>query len=316
MAKSNYVPSGARIKVIGLGGSGCNAVTRMVREQLRGVEFIAMNTDAQHLGVTEAAQRIQIGEKLTRGLGAGGDHETGRRAAEESRDAIKEVVVGADMIFVTAGMGGGTGTGSAPIVAEMAKHDHKTSVDGAFKLADEVLHHGVQAIAEVITVPGLINLDFADVRTVMKDAGPAWMSVGRGTGQNRATEAAKQALASPLLDVSVQGAKGVLFNIAGSSSLTLFEVNIAAEVIRKAVDPEANVIFGVVLDPSMGNDIRLTLIATGFATKEAMTNASREKEINRLLKSIEDEELDIPSYLRHHNSFPTHKPQPLKVTRN
>ncbi|HEY98003.1 MAG TPA: cell division protein FtsZ [Dehalococcoidia bacterium] len=366
MAKSNYVPSGARIKVIGLGGSGCNAVTRMVREQLRGVEFIAMNTDAQHLGVTEAAQRIQIGEKLTRGLGAGGDHETGRRAAEESRDAIKEVVVGADMIFVTAGMGGGTGTGSAPIVAEMAKQtgaltiavvtkpfgfegthrnqvaeegitslmdkvdtliiipndrlldlcDHKTSVDGAFKLADEVLHHGVQAIAEVITVPGLINLDFADVRTVMKDAGPAWMSVGRGTGQNRATEAAKQALASPLLDVSVQGAKGVLFNIAGSSSLTLFEVNIAAEVIRKAVDPEANVIFGVVLDPSMGNDIRLTLIATGFATKEAMTNASREKEINRLLKSIEDEELDIPSYLRHHNSFPTHKPQPLKVTRN
>lgn len=366
MAKSSYVPSGAKIKVIGLGGSGCNAVTRMVREQLRGVEFIAMNTDAQHLEVTEAMQRIQLGEKLTRGLGAGGDHNTGRRAAEESRDAIREAVVGADMIFVTAGMGGGTGTGSAPVVAELSKQtgaltiavvtkpfsfegthrnkvaeeginnlidkvdtliiipndrlldlcDHKTSVDGAFKLADEVLHHGVQAIAEVITVPGLINLDFADVRTIMKDAGPAWMSVGRGSGQNRAAEAAKQALASPLLDVSVQGAKGALFNITGGSSLTLFEVNAAAEVIRKAVDPQANVIFGVVLDSHTGNDVRLTLIATGFATKEALAGTSREKELARVLKGMEEEELDVPSYLRQRHVFPTHRPQPMKLARN
>jgi cell division protein FtsZ len=338
----------------------------MVREQLRGVEFIAMNTDAQHLEITEAMQRIQLGEKLTHGLGAGGDHNTGRRAAEESRDAIREAVVGADMIFVTAGMGGGTGTGSASIVAEISKQtgaltiavvtkpfgfegthrnkvaeegitsliekvdtliiipndrlldlcERKTSVDSAFKLADEVLHHGVQAIAEVITMPGLINLDFADVRTIMKDAGPAWMSVGRGTGQNRAAEAARQALASPLLDVSVQGAKGVLFNITGGSSLTLFEVNAAAEVIRQAVDPQANVIFGVVLDPNTGNDVRLTLIATGFATKEALAGVSRVKELARILKGMEEEELDVPSYLRQRHALPAHRPQPAKLTRN
>lgn len=354
MAKTSYVPSGARIKVIGLGGAGCNAVTRMVREQIRGVEFIAMNTDSQHLAVTEAAVRIQLGERITRGLGAGGDHIMGRKAADESRDEIKQALAGADMIFITAGMGGGTGTGSAPLVAELSKQggaltiavvtkpfsfegnhrnrvaeegimdlidkvdtlviipndrlldlcDQKTGVDGAFKMADEVLHHGVQAIAEVVTVPGLINLDFADIRTVMKDAGPAWMSIGRGSGQNRAVDAAKQALASPLLDVSIEGAKGVLFNIAGSSSLSLFEVNHAAEVIRQSVDPDANVIFGVVLDPNMGNEIRLTLIATGFTTKEALTGASREKELTRLLKGLKSEELDIPSFLRQRQFLP------------
>jgi cell division protein FtsZ len=325
----------------------------MVREQLHGVELIAMNTDAQHLEITEAMQRVQIGEKLTRGLGAGGDHTIGRRAAEESRDIIREAVDGADMVFVTAGMGGGTGTGSVGVVAEMAKQtgaltiavvtrpfgfegahrsqtaesginalmdkvdtliiipndrllelcDQKTGIDGAFKLADEVLYHGVQAIAEVITVPGLINLDFADVRTIMKDAGPAWMSIGRGTGQNRATEAARQALSSPLLDVSMQGSKGVLFNISGSN-LTLYEVNNAAEVIRQAVDPQANVIFGVVLDDNMGDNVRLTLIATGFVTREAMAGATKEKELARLLKGIEDDELDMPSYLRQRNLFP------------
>jgi cell division protein FtsZ len=250
-------------------------------------------------------------------------------------------------------MGGGTGTGSAAVVAEQAKQtgaltiavvtkpftfegthrnktaeegitdlmehvdtliiipndrlldlcDQKTSVDGAFRLADEVLHHGVQAIAEVITVPGLINLDFADVRTIMKDAGPAWMSIGRGTGQNRATDAARQALASPLLDVSMQGAKGVLFNISGAN-LTLYEVNNAAEVIRKAVDPNANVIFGVVMDPNLGNDVRLTLIATGFVSREAMASANKEKELARLLKGIEDDELDMPSYMRQRKVFP------------
>jgi cell division protein FtsZ len=328
----------------------------MVREQLHGVEFIAMNTDAQHLEITEAMQRIQLGEKTTRGLGAGGDHNIGHRAAEESRDLIREAVSGADMIFITAGMGGGTGTGSAPVVAEMAKQtgaltiavvtkpfsfegthrdktamdginslmdhvdtliiipndrlldlcDQKMSVDGAFRMADEVLHHGVQAIAEVITVPGLINLDFADVKTIMKDAGPAWMSIGRGTGQNRAIDAAKQALASPLLDVSMQGAKKVLFNVSGAN-LTLYEVNNAAEVIRQAVDPEANVIFGVVLDANLGNDVRLTLIATGFVTREAMNADRNEKELARLLKGIEDDELDMPSYLRQRKTFPTQK---------
>jgi cell division protein FtsZ len=353
MARTGYIPNGARIKVIGLGGSGCNAITRMVREELHGVEFIAMNTDAQHLEVTEAMVRLQLGEKLTRGLGAGGDHTIGRKAAEESRDAIREAVTGADMIFITAGMGGGTGTGSAPVVAELAKQtgaltiavvtkpfsfegthrnktaeegineliskvdtliiipndrlldlcDQKTSVDGAFRMADMVLHHGVQAIAEVITVPGLINLDFADIRTIMKDAGPAWMSIGHGAGQNRAVEAAKQALASPLLDVSMQGAKGVLFNISGSSSLTLYEVNNAAEVIRQAVDPQANVIFGVVLDSNIGNEVRLTLIATGFATKDAMVGAAREKELTQILQGIKDDELDLPSYLRQNHAY-------------
>jgi cell division protein FtsZ len=357
MARSTSVNSGAKIKVIGLGGSGCNAITRMVREQLHGVEFIAMNTDAQHLEITEAMQRIQIGEKLTRGMGAGGDHNIGHKAAEESRDLIRDAVSGADMIFITAGMGGGTGTGSATVVAEMAKQtgaltiavvtkpfsfegthrnktaedginalmdhvdtliiipndrlldlcDQKMSVDGAFSMADEVLHHGVQAIAEVITVPGLINLDFADVKTIMKDAGPAWMSIGRGTGQNRAIDAAKQALASPLLDVSMQGAKRVLFNVSGAN-LTLYEVNNAAEVIRQAVDPNANVIFGVVLDANMGNDVRLTLIATGFVTRDAINSANNEKELARLLKGIEDDELDMPSYLRQRKTFPTQKP--------
>jgi cell division protein FtsZ len=350
MAKTSYVPSGANIKVIGLGGAGCNAITRMVREQIRGVEFIGMNTDAQALAITEAAVRIQLGERSTRGLGAGGDHVLGQKAAEESLDEIRQAVAGADMAFITAGMGGGTGTGSAPIVAQIVKQsgaltiavvtkpfnfegvhrsevaeqgimdlvdkvdtliiipndrlfdlcDQKVGVDSAFRLADEILCHGVQAIAEVVTVPGLINLDFADIRTVMKDAGPAWMSIGHGSGQNRARDAAKEALVSPLLDVSMEGAKGVLFNVAGGSSLSLFEVNEAAEIIRQAVDPEANVIFGVVLDPNMGNDVRLTLIATGFATKDGLAGVAWEKEMMRLLKGVKsEEELGIPSFLRY-----------------
>jgi cell division protein FtsZ len=349
MSKANFVATGARIKVVGLGGAGCNAVTRMVREQIRGVEFVAMNTDAQQLAFTEAAVRIQLGERLTRGMGAGGDSAIGAKAAEESRDLIKEVLTGADMVFVTAGMGGGTGTGSAPIVAEIAKQsgaltisivtrpfsfegnhrrktaeagienlqekvdtlviipndrllqlcDQKASVDSAFKLADEVLHHGVQAIAEVITVPGLINLDFADIRTIMKDAGPAWMSIGRGTGPNRAIDAAKQALASPLLDVSMEGAKGVLFNITGGSSLTLFEVNSAAEVIKQAVDPNANVIFGVALEENMNQEVRLVLIATGFDGMLNLGSAAHEKEITKVLKNLKtDEQYDTPSFLR------------------
>ena len=353
MAKTSYVPSPARIKVIGLGGAGCNAITRMVREQIQGVEFIAMNTDAQHLAVTEAPVRVQLGERLTRGLGVGGDHRLGQKSAEESRDDIKQLVDEADMVFITAGMGGGTGTGSFPVVAELAKQsgaltiavvtkpfdfegvrraqvaeegirslidkvdtliiipnnrlydlcDQKMSVDGAFRLADEVLYHGVQAIAEVITVPGLINLDFADVRTVMRDAGPAWMSIGQGMGHNRAVEAAREALNSPLLDVSVEGAKGVLFNITGSSGLTLAEVNAAAEVIRQAVDPDANVIFGVTLNPNMGSEVRLTLIATGFATREALAGMAKEKEIARLLKGLKAEELEVPSFMRYRGAY-------------
>ncbi len=349
MAKSSFVANPAKIKVIGLGGGGSNAITRMVREEIEGVEFIAMNTDAQALAVTEAPIRIQLGEKLTRGLGVGGDHNLGQKAAEESREELSEIVSGADMVFVTSGMGGGTGTGAAPVVADIAKQsgaltiavvtkpftfegtnrtqvanegitkllgrvdtliiipndkllslcDQKTGVDSAFKLADDVLRHGVQAIAEVITTPGLINLDFADVKSIMKDAGPAWMSIGRGSGQNRAVEAAKQALNSPLLDVTINGSKAVLFNVVGSTSLTLFEVNEAADVIRQAVDPEANIIFGVAHDAEMENDVRITLIATGFVAKLGLTGAGQEDELTQLLKNIKSEdELDVPSFLR------------------
>jgi cell division protein FtsZ len=349
MAKTSYVPNPVKIKVAGLGGGGCNAITRMVREQIRGVEFYAMNTDAQALATTEAPIRVQLGEKLTRGLGAGGDHNVGRKAAEESRDDIKELMTGADMVFVTCGMGGGTGTGSASVVAEVAKQsgaltigvvtkpfsfegshrrhtaeegiaqlqtkcdtlivvpndrllalcDQKTTVDNAFKMADDVLRQGIQAISEVITVPGLINLDFADVRAIMKDAGPAWMSIGTGSGKTRASDAAKMALASPLLDVSINGARGVLFNAVGGKSLTLFEINEAAEVIRQAVDPDANIIFGVGYDESMANDIRITLIATGFASSRLM-DAARDLEHTEMLRNIKtEEELDVPSFLRH-----------------
>ncbi len=348
MAKTSFVPNPAKIRVIGLGGGGCNAITRMVREEIQGVEFIAMNTDAQALAITEAPTRFQLGEKLSKGLGVGGDHNQGQKAAEESRDELKEIVSGADMVFITAGMGGGTGTGAAPVIAEIAKQggsltiavvtrpfsfegihrcqiadegiirllakvdtliiipndrlldlcDQKTAVDSAFKLADDVLRHGVQSIAEVITVPGMINLDFADVKAVMKDAGPAWMSIGRASGQNRAADAAKEALASPLLDVSIDGSKGVLFNVVGGSSLTLFEVNEAAEVIKQAVDPEANIIFGVAHDPSMDKEIRITLIATGFASKTGLAGAT-EDELTQFLKGLKSEdELDVPSFLR------------------
>ena len=359
MSKSNFVPVGANIKVVGLGGAGCNAITRMVREQIHGVEFIAMNTDAQQLALTEANLRLQLGERLTRGMGAGGDHTVGHKAAEESKDDIRDALKGADMVFVTAGMGGGTGTGSAAVVAEIAKQcgaltiaivtkpfsfegkhrmknaqegiddlvgktdtlviipndrllqlcDQKTSMDTAFGIADGVLHHGVQAIAETITVPGLINLDFADIRTIMKDAGPAWMSIGRGTGPNRAIDAAKEALASPLLDVSMLGAKGVLFNITGSNSLSLFEVNAAAEVIKQAVDPDANVIFGVAFDTNMTSEIRLTLIATGFANQGGLNVEAREKEINQQLKDLKPNEMDTPSFLRQRTA-PQARPMP------
>jgi cell division protein FtsZ len=349
MAKTSFVPNPAKIKVIGMGGGGCNAITRMVREEIQGVEFIAMNTDAQALAITEAPTRIQLGEKLTKGLGVGGDHNMGQKAAEESRDEIRELVSGADMVFITGGMGGGTGTGAAPVVAEIAREsgaltiavvtkpftfegvhrgevakdgickllgkvdtliiipndrlldlcDQRVGVDNAFKMADDVLHHGVQAISEVITVPGMINLDFADVKAVMKDAGPAWMSIGRGSGKNRAVDAAKEALASPLLDVTIEGSKGVLFNVVGSSDLTLYEVNEAAEVIKQAVDPDANIIFGVAHDPNMSSDVRITLITTGFISATEYSEEAEEDELTKQLKNIKTEdELDVPSFLR------------------
>jgi len=350
MARATFAPNPVKIKVIGLGGGGCNAVTRMVREDIAGVEFIAMNTDAQALAITEAPVRIQLGDKLVRGLGVGGDHNQGHRAAEESKDEIRELVSGADMVFITAGMGGGTGTGAASVVADIAKQsgaltiavvtrpfafegtrraevandgiarlldsvvdtliiipndrllelcDHKTGVDEAFKMADDVLSHGVQAIAQVITVPGMINLDFADVKAVMQDAGPAWMSIGKGSGQHRAADAAKEALASPLLDVSVGGSKGVLFNVVGGDDLALFEVNEAAEIIKEAVDPEANIIFGVVHDSTMEKEIKITLIATGFTTRNGLPDDDQEDEITEFLKEWKSEDqLDIPAFLR------------------
>ena len=348
MAKSSFVQSPAKIKVIGLGGGGSNAITRMVRDEIRGVEFIAMNTDAQALAITEAPIRFQLGERLTKGLGAGGDHNVGQRAAEESRDELQQLVTGSDMVFITCGMGGGTGTGSIPVVAEIAKKsgaltiaiitkpfvfegrhrmrtaeegiarlagkvdtliiipndkllslcDKQTSVENAFKMADECLRHGVQAISEVITVPGLINLDFADVRAIMKDAGPAWMSIGIGTGNNRAVDAAKDALASPLLDVTIKGAKGVLFNVTGSDNLTLHEVNQAAEIIKQSVDPGANIIFGVRRDEKMDKDIKITLVATGFTHAGAM-GTMEDEEITKMLKSLKvEDELDVPSFMR------------------
>jgi cell division protein FtsZ len=368
MAKSNFIQSPAKIKVIGMGGGGCNAITRMVRDEIRGVEFIAMNTDAQALAITEAPVRFQLGERLTKGLGAGGDQNIGMRAAEENRDELAQLVTGSDMVFVTAGMGGGTGTGSIPVVAEIAKKsgaltiaiitkpfafegrhrsktaeegiarlaskcdtliiipndrllalcDKQTSIENAFRKADECLRHGVQAISEVITVPGMINLDFADVRAIMKEAGPAWMSIGIGTGANRAVDAAKDALASPLLDVSIKGAKGVLFNVTGSNNLTIHEVNQAAEIIRQAVDPSANIIFGVRHDEKLEKDLKITLIATGFAQAATFCNMEDE-EITKLLKSLKvEDELDIPSFMRKplfgsRRTMPSATPQPTKT---
>ncbi len=352
MAKQIYTPAPAKIKAIGIGGGGCNAITRMVREEIKGVDFIAMNTDGQALALSEAPTRIQLGEKLTKGLGAGGDNKIGTKAAEESCNIIEDLIQGADMVFVTAGMGGGTGTGGIPVVAEVAKQsgaltiavvtkpftfegmhraqvaeeglvdlsdkvdtliiipndrllqlcDAKTSVDNAFRLADDALLLGVQAISEVVTVPGLINLDFADIKSVMRDAGPAWMSVGKSSGQSRAAEAAKAALASPLLDVSVDGATGVLFNITGGPSLTLFECNEAAQVISQAVDPNANIVFGVVFDPKMDSEVRITVIATGFAKQQGRGIYTAD-ELRLLIRGGSDA-LDVPSFLRRAQHFP------------
>lgn len=304
----------ALIRVIGVGGGGSNAVNRMIRAEMMGVEFIALNTDAQALLQSDAPHKIRIGDKITRGLGAGGDSSIGQRAAEEDADKIATALEGSDMVFITAGLGGGTGSGAAPIVAELAKaagaltigvvtkpftfegakrkltaeksaEDLKSKVDtlitipndrlrdvvqkntsilDAFRVVDDVLRQGVQGISDIITVPGLINLDFADVRAIMKDAGSALMGIGRASGENRAVEAARQAISSPLLEVNINGAQGILFNVTGSSSLSLFEVTEAAEEIRAAADPEANIIFGTSFNERLGDEVMITVIATGF----------------------------------------------------
>ncbi len=304
----------ALIKVIGIGGGGSNAVNRMIRAEMMGVEFIAVNTDAQALLQSDAPHKIRIGDKITRGLGAGADPSIGQRAAEEDSEKIYEALKDADMIFITAGMGGGTGSGAAHVVAEIAKDlgaltvavvtkpfsfegarrklvaeqytetlkdkvdtlitipndrlrevvDKKTTILDAFRVVDDVLRQGVQGISDLITVPGLINLDFADVKTIMREAGSSMMGIGIGSGENRAVEAARAAVMSPLLEINIQGARGILFNVTGGSDLGLFEVNEAAEVIKEAADPEANIIFGTVIDDRMRDEVKVTVIATGF----------------------------------------------------
>jgi cell division protein FtsZ len=312
----NIVPSNvAKIKVIGVGGGGCNAVNRMIASSVTGVEFWAINTDAQALAMSAAPKRLQIGQKLTRGLGAGGNPSIGQKAAEESREEIAQALENTDLVFITSGMGGGTGTGAAPIVAEVAKEmgcltvgivtrpftfegrrrttqaeegvsalqgrvdtliiipNNKlleviapdTPVQQAFLVADDILRQGVQGISDIIIIPGLVNVDFADVRAVMADAGSALMGIGTGSGKSRAREAAIMAISSPLLESSIEGAKGVVFNITGGSDLTLHEVNTAAETIYETVDPNANIIFGAVIDEKMQGEIRITVIATGFS---------------------------------------------------
>lgn len=339
----------ARIKVLGVGGGGNNAVNRMVESGVRGVDFIALNTDRQALNSSKAEVKLQIGEKLTRGLGAGANPEIGAKAAEENRNEIAEILKGADMVFITAGMGGGTGTGAAPIVAEIAKElgiltvgvvtkpfsfegprrqkhaeqgieelkskvdtlvtipndrllqiaDKKTTMVEAFMMADEVLKQGIQGISDLIAVPNLINLDFADVKTVMLGKGIAHMGIGRASGENRATEAAKQAIKSPLLETSIDGAKSVLLNITGGPDMGIFEVNEAADLIRAAVDKDAYIIFGAGIDESLKDEIKITVIATGFdmdkqKVKEVVIKDDAKNEVATHL----EDELDIPVFLR------------------
>ncbi len=304
----------ALIRVVGVGGGGCNAVNRMISESVGGVDFIAINTDNQALLLSEASTRVRIGDKLTRGLGAGGDPEQGEKAANESVEELYEVLQGSDMVFITVGMGGGTGTGAAPIVARVAREqgaltigvvtrpflfegskrsrvaeegieklkehvdtlivipndrlleltDKRVSLTDSFSMADDVLRQGIQGISELITIPGLINLDFADVRTIMSQGGAALMAVGRGEGDERARIAAEQAISSRLLDVTIDGAQGILFNVTGGPTMSLFEVNQAAAIIRETAHPDANLIFGAVVDENMGDEIRITVVATGF----------------------------------------------------
>jgi len=344
----------ATVKVIGVGGGGCNAIARMYHERIMGVEYLAVNTDAQHLIQMEIPTKVRIGDKLTRGLGVGGSPEIGREAAEESRDELYEAVREADMVFVAAGMGGGTGTGACPVVAEIARETgaltiavvtkpfafegHKrrrqaedgiqllrdqvdslivipndrlldmceedVTTDQAFKMADDVLRQGVQAIAELVTVSGIINLDFADVKSIMSGAGPAWMAIGSAKGENRAVEAANAAISSPMLDVSIEGAKGVLINVTGGADLTLHEVHEAAAVIERVVDPNANIIFGMVQDLKIEDEVKVTIIATGFPAADALIPAEEYLFSQLEMASVNgSEDLDVPPFLRRHPSL-------------
>ncbi|HEY2768139.1 MAG TPA: cell division protein FtsZ [Solirubrobacteraceae bacterium] len=349
----------AVIKVVGVGGGGTNAISRMVDAGLRGVEFIAANTDAQALAMCDADIKLNIGHESTKGLGAGANPEVGFTSAAESRDDIKEALKGADMVFVTAGEGGGTGTGAAPVIAEIAKTEigaltvgvvtrpfdfegtqrarqategierlrevvdtlivipnekllavveRRTSMLDAFKEADDVLRQGIQGITDLITIPGLINLDFADVRTIMHDAGSALMGIGTAGGENRTAEAAKIAISSPLLEENVDGATGILLNITGGKELGLFEVNEAAEIIQNAADPNANIIFGAVIDEDMGDEVRVTVIGTGFdhrpgraVRRERAERADRGPRIGQRERGaleISDDDIDVPPFLR------------------
>jgi cell division protein FtsZ len=367
----------ARIKVLGVGGGGSNAVNRMIEEGIQGVEFVAINTDSQALMLANAPQRVRIGEKLTKGLGSGGNPETGRKAADESSDELYEVLRGADMVFLTAGMGGGTGTGAAPVAASIAREigaltigvvtrpfsfegakrrqvaedgiaqlkeevdtlivipndrllqivEKRVTLQDAFRTADDVLRQGIQGISELITVPGLINLDFADVRSIMSEGGAALMAVGSGNGENRAADAASEAISSRLLDVTIDGARGILFNVTGGTDLSLFEVNEAAEIIRETAHPEANIIFGAVIDEALSDEIRITVVATGFdlasgpqevrrpaltrpaAAVEEKKEPARPPTRHRAPRSrveldipqlVGNDELDIPPFLRRH----------------
>ncbi|HWC86973.1 MAG TPA: cell division protein FtsZ [Solirubrobacteraceae bacterium] len=359
MESSSYL---AVIKVVGVGGGGTNAVNRMVDAGLHGVEFISANTDAQALAMCEADIKLNIGHDLTKGLGAGANPDVGQGAAAESRDEIKEALKGADMVFVTAGEGGGTGTGAAPVIADIAKNEigaltvgvvtrpfsfegtqrarqaeegiqrlreqvdtmivipnekllatveRRTTIIEAFRAADNVLRQGVQGITDLITIPGLINLDFADVRTIMRNAGTALMGIGTAGGENRASEAAKIAISSPLLEESVEGATGILLNITGGHDLGLFEVNEAAEIVASAADSNSNIIFGAVIDDTLGEDVRVTVIATGFdhghmrpsAAPERTRRDRRDRDVTldsrqRDSLAIRDDDIDIPSFLK------------------
>ncbi len=344
----------ASIKVIGVGGGGCNAVNRMIKSGLKGIEFISINTDAQALYHSEAQNKINIGKATTRGLGAGSNQDIGRQAAEESSDEIRDAIEGSDMIFITCGLGGGTGTGGAPIIASLAKEmgiltvavvtkpfsfegqrrrnqadeglenlrnkvdtlitipndkilsiiDKKTPLNDAFAVVDDVLRQGVQGIADLITVHGMINVDFADVKAIMENSGSALMGIGYGTGENRATEAAKAAIESPLLELSIDGAKGVLFNITGGNDLGMYEVDEAARIITEAADPEANIIFGAVINDSYTGEIKITVVATGFDYHQNESSILRQKSAfsSRSTDSIPikqtENELDIPAFIR------------------
>jgi cell division protein FtsZ len=352
----------ARIKVVGVGGGGSNAVNRMIRSKLRGVEFIAVNTDLQALNSSEAPVKMHIGRKLTRGLGAGGNPSVGQDAAEESREELQKMLAEADMVFVTAGMGGGTGTGAAPVIAEIVRSqgaltigvvtkpfrfegvrrqkaaeegisslqskvdtlitipnerlmqvtDKKTTITDAFRIADDVLRQGVQGISDLITYPGLINLDFADVKTIMSGQGAALMGIGFGSGDTRAADAARDAVASPLLETTIAGAKGILLNITGGNDLTLFEVNEAAQLVAESADPEAQIIFGTVIDDRSNGEVKITVIATGFAPREEIVVASTpayEPQARQYFQaerapapvappSYRVDDLDIPAFLR------------------